>query len=142
MGLTKSELNKRWNLQNPEKARAISLRKRLKDPEKARQAIRDWRKNNYEYYLEKSRQASRKCNFGITQDEFEAMIKVQKNRCAICKEVFWHTPHVDHCHKTGYIRKLLCRQCNHLLGNAKDKIKILQLAIDYLKRREYWKSKS
>jgi hypothetical protein len=58
----------------------------------------------------------------------------QNNRCAICFEVFTKTPHIDHDHETNEFRGLLCRSCNHLLGNARDKILILENAIQYLKR--------
>lgn len=39
---------------------------------------------------------------------------------------------VDHCHKTGKIRKLLCQPCNTLLGMSGDDPIVLQKAIDYL----------
>ena len=41
---------------------------------------------------------------------------------------------VDHCHKTGKIRALLCGQCNTMLGMAQEKKDILQMAIKYLEK--------
>lgn len=43
----------------------------------------------------------------------ESMLRTQKD-CAICHRVFGEKliPEVDHDHKTGKVRKLLCRKCN------------------------------
>lgn len=38
----------------------------------------------------------------------------------------------DHCHNKNIPRGILCRQCNLLLGNAKDEVVILASAINYL----------
>jgi hypothetical protein len=40
--------------------------------------------------------------------------------------------HVDHDHKNGKVRKLLCSNCNRMLGCAKESIEILNNAIQYL----------
>ena len=42
--------------------------------------------------------------------------------------------HVDHDHKTGSIRQLLCVDCNHMLGRSKDNTSILSKAIEYLNK--------
>ena len=86
-----------------------------------------------------------KIKYGLTVDDFTAMIEEQKNSCAICGFEFktkdglyggykerWSKPCVDHCHDSGNIRGLLCFTCNIGLGHFKDSPKILQSAIDYL----------
>jgi hypothetical protein len=81
--------------------------------------------------------------YGITVDEFEAMHAAQNNLCAVCgKPNTSTTKHgerilrleVDRCHKTGKVRALLCNTCNHLLGNARNNVEILQSAISYLEK--------
>lgn len=72
--------------------------------------------------------------YGITIDNFYQMIHDQKNKCAICRQPFTETPHIDHCHKTGKIRGLLCRHCNYGLGNFKDKKQNLTNALKYLEK--------
>lgn len=74
-------------------------------------------------------------NYGITLGEFNALNDAQRGLFAICKG----TPSggylrlsVDHCHKTGVIRGLLCMHCNSLLGYAKDNSDILKTALRYL----------
>lgn len=64
--------------------------------------------------------------FGITIEQYEAMVKAQGNLCAVCKKPEtaksrWHPDKpknlaVDHSHKTGKIRELLCYRCNAALG--------------------------
>jgi hypothetical protein len=54
--------------------------------------------------------------YGITRNEYEALRLKQDNRCAICKRPFEKLPHVDHDHKTGKVRGLLCGDCNRGLG--------------------------
>lgn len=76
-----------------------------------------------------------KKRYGISKDDYAALLVRQHNKCAIC-----HTPEtslkrrlgVDHCHKTGKIRGLLCDKCNSMLGHANDSIEFLQRGIEYL----------
>ena len=67
------------------------------------------------------------------------MLKTQEGVCFICKNPeitkfkgVVNPLSVDHCHKTGKVRSLLCVKCNALLGMADDNLEILQKAIDYL----------
>lgn len=85
---------------------------------------------------------SRKCNllkkYGISIEDYNKLFESQNGCCAICginrlllsKELY-----VDHCHSTGKVRGLLCRECNFMLGYAKDKISILEAGITYLKKQ-------
>lgn len=63
------------------------------------------------------------------------MLEHQGGRCAICLSEPKTTPYaVDHDHKTGAIRGILCMWCNHkLLGGAREKIVLLERAIMYLR---------
>lgn len=73
--------------------------------------------------------------YGITMQDFEKMYKKQNGRCAICRgrlDLERRSPHVDHNHKTGAIRGLLCGRCNTGLGLFKDSIRRLAQAIVYL----------
>ncbi len=85
------------------------------------------------------RMAHLRRSYGITQEQYDEILTAQGGGCAICgtktnpdkrASVFA----IDHCHKTGRIRGLLCSQCNALLGLAKDTPEILELACRYLKR--------
>ena len=87
--------------------------------------------------VHKDRVVNRKLvsKYGITlQDKIELFQK-QKGQCAICPFLFEsvYAAHVDHSHRTGEVRGLLCLSCNHMIGKSKDDIVILQKAIDYLR---------
>jgi hypothetical protein len=77
----------------------------------------------------------RKRLFGVTPEQFDEMLNSQNGRCAICNK-----PHsadkrsfaVDHDHKTGKVRGLLCSRCNLTLGQLEDNIELFQSAIIYL----------
>lgn len=78
-------------------------------------------------------------NHGITIDDYNNMLIEQDNKCAICKSSKSNTKltnvfYIDHDHKTGKVRGLLCNKCNFALGQFNDDISILQNAIKYLKR--------
>ena len=69
--------------------------------------------------------------YGLSIEDYNKMLLLQKNKCAICQSEFIKTPHVDHCHDTGKVRGLLCKVCNVSLGGF-NKPQILKSAIEYL----------
>ncbi len=73
--------------------------------------------------------------YGITPKQHEAILNRQDGRCAICCcSPRTRALAVDHDHRTGLVRGLLCSKCNHdLLGAAHDSVLILQRAAEYLK---------
>ena len=79
--------------------------------------------------------------YGITGPQYDAMVEAQGNRCAICGETPDNGGHpkqrhlaVDHSHKTGQVRSLLCAHCNRGLGHFKDSPSLLDAAKAYLLR--------
>lgn len=71
--------------------------------------------------------------YGITQADYEKLVELQNERCAICK-LNKKPLAIDHCHSTNKVRGLLCRSCNQGLGLMKDEPKLLKAAIKYLER--------
>ncbi len=85
-----------------------------------------------------------KKRFGISIEIYRSIFKEQRERCGICR-----TPilliaikgdagmkgraHVDHCHKTGRIRGLLCSRCNLGIGLFLDSSDRLRRAVAYLR---------
>lgn len=72
-----------------------------------------------------------KRKYNITVEEYNSMMHLQENKCAICGDMSEKLC-VDHDHKTGKVRGLLCSNCNTSLGKFKDSIQILKNAISYL----------
>jgi len=76
--------------------------------------------------------AALRANYGITLNDYNALVIAQGGECKICRRndrSLW----VDHCHDTGKVRGLLCPGCNTGLGSFGDKIEGLEAAINYLK---------
>ena len=74
--------------------------------------------------------------YKIDSNTYENMINKTNNTCCICGakgEDERRSLHIDHCHKTGKIRGLLCESCNLGLGKFKDSEELLKKAIEYLK---------
>jgi len=90
---------------------------------------------------------NKRCNeylkrtYGLTLEEYDQMVAKQKNRCAICgkpesRSIKGAVPRlgIDHNHKTGEIRELLCYSCNLALGYANDDPELLRRMIAYLEK--------
>lgn len=64
-----------------------------------------------------SRNAHLRRTYGITLAERDEMLAQQGGRCAMCRgERHGARWHVDHDHKTGKVRSILCHRCNVNLG--------------------------
>lgn len=79
---------------------------------------RKYRINN----KEKLKEQYLKKNYGIDYIQHDYVLKQQDSKCAICNIKFNNQikslkPHVDHDHKTGAFRGLLCNRCNIELGH-------------------------
>ena len=74
--------------------------------------------------------------FGITLADFNFIFESQRGVCRICGEEneSGKSLALDHCHKSGQIRGLLCHRCNMMLGYARDSTDVLREAISYLNR--------
>jgi hypothetical protein len=71
-----------------------------------------------------------KRQYGITQAERDALVASQGGVCCICLSAV--PEHVDHCHKTGRVRGVLCFSCNAALGQFKDRPDAIRRAAAYV----------
>lgn len=82
---------------------------------------------------EKRQKWQREYLYGLTHEQFEAMLAEQDNKCALCSRSFNEAKiFVDHCHSVGNVRGLLCPACNTALGLIKDDLGWLAKAKKYL----------
>jgi hypothetical protein len=91
--------------------------------EKLVQKSKEWAAKNRDRATLASRKSGLKREFGITIEQYDAMHAAQNGLCKICgqPECFVNRSGkvqrlaVDHCHKTGINRGLLCAKCNHAI---------------------------
>lgn len=99
----------------------------------------EYRKKHYEKNRDRYIANQKAYMYGITVEQYQTMVELQNNRCAICGEHETRmkngrpmTLAVDHDHKTDEVRGLLCQGCNVGLGAFADNLERLQNAISYL----------
>jgi len=74
----------------------------------------------------------------FTPIDYDREYQIQGGCCKVCtlhQTELSRSLRADHDHVTKIFRGILCQSCNHLLGNAKDSVDILQNAINYLSKR-------
>lgn len=76
---------------------------------------------------------SRLNTYGLSDDDYKALLVRSGGSCEICRER--EGAHIDHCHDSGEVRGLLCSQCNHGLGNFQDRVALLNRASEYLLKK-------
>ena len=95
----------------------------------------------------KKRDENLKRVYGIGIEEYNTLLEKQNNCCAICEstdpkgrksgrgggvDVFY----VDHDHKTGNVRGLLCNICNRTMGYVGENSNVLEEMIKYLQKHQ------
>lgn len=96
---------------------------------------KSYREANKEAVAAYKKSYRRLYRYSVTDDQYNEMLEEQKGCCAICGTSLSSKTHIDHNHKTGVVRGLLCSSCNTSLGGFKDSIEVLSKAIEYLKSR-------
>jgi len=138
----KSKYYKEKYAENPRKFIALTSAYHVNHPEVSRKAGKKWEyknkeklklknktryENNKEYFYD----WHLKNKYGISIEDYKEIHKAQDGRCCICEEKTELV--VDHDHKTGKVRGLLCQPCNRSLGFMKENVRSLENAIRYLK---------
>ncbi len=122
--MTTAEKKRAYYLAHREEAKANAKRWAAANPEKRRAIARKAGRKNV-----------RKNRYGISLPVFYAMLQQQGGCCAACSvtlEAESRFTHVDHCHKTGRVRGLLCLHCNAALGYLKDDAQKIKGLLRYL----------
>ncbi|WP_346175633.1 endonuclease VII domain-containing protein [Streptomyces cuspidosporus] len=71
-----------------------------------------------------------KRRYGLTPADLDALVAEQQGVCCICLAA--PAAHVDHCHKTGKVRGVLCFNCNSAIGKLGDDPDVGRRAVAYL----------
>lgn len=118
------EKARRWRALNPERAKVHEQKsnaKRAKDPD----ALRRKRENELRRL------------YGLTPEDYRALVEEQQGRCAICRGAHRGPGlqlHVDHCHDSKRVRGLLCSKCNTAIGLLDDDPARADAVAKYLRR--------
>lgn len=83
----------------------------------------------------KQKDAYLRKNYNITLDQYDELRRHQDYKCGICRADeadFKNGMAVDHCHRTGEVRGLLCWKCNRALGRFEDSVERVQQAAIYV----------
>lgn len=116
----------RWSVRNRAKHYAMCKETIAKKPEQ---------------YAKRHRKYLLKENYGITEKDYADMLILQKGCCAICgtdkPTGKWKVFAIDHDHKTGIVRELLCNECNRGIGLLRDNAELLQKAADYILKHDH-----
>lgn len=133
---------KEWGQKNKEKVVGYKKRYSSNNKEKVILARTRYKKNNPDKIKDieiadrtKNYWRVEKCRYGLSPIEFSEMLVTQKFKCLICEQelsFYMRRPPIDHCHKTGMVRGVLCEQCNSGIGQFKDNPKLLRNAANYL----------
>ena len=89
------------------------------------------------YNLDKQRAYLLKKKYDITSEKYDEMLSEQNHKCYIChihENKLDRSLAVDHCHKTGKVRGLLCGNCNRFLGQINDSIDTAERLLNYLNK--------
>ena len=125
--------SKMYYLANKEKINANCKTRQESKKEAIAVYKKAYRSANKDSIAVKDRIYSVSKKYGISPKDYESMLASQGHRCGICgSQLQEGKSYVDHCHDTGYVRGILCCQCNWLLGYVKDDTQILKNAIRYL----------
>lgn len=140
------KMDARNYLRRKERKKAIVRDYRMRHPEKIAALAKKYREENLDKitayskaycqsHREQAKANRRQWEFGLSQQEYSEMLETQGGKCAICfrhHSEFKSSLAVDHCHKTGIIRMLLCTRCNPMLGYALDNAQTLRNAAAYI----------
>lgn len=126
-------VDKEYNLANRSKIRDRQRKYNKLNPDKQKKRRMKYEKT----HKSKRRMQGILYRHGLSEEAYLSLMASQNNRCAICLKDFSLVEnskniHVDHDHKTGKIRSILCGKCNVALGHVDDNIDILYKMISYL----------
>lgn len=106
---------------------------RSKNRDKVNATARKWYKKNRERNIDSVRRYQLRRKYGFAQELYEVYFFMQCGECAICGRKDRRLV-IDHNHKTGKIRGLLCTRCNLSIGSFEDSQELLLKAVMYLKK--------
>lgn len=116
-----------------------------KNRKKIIKKVVDWQRVNarrrYDLAQPSRRKYKLKSLYGLALEDYLKLLEIQGNVCKICKlSPQKESLCVDHDHKTGAVRGLLCQRCNKAIGSFEDSPTLLKRAAAYIEECAVFKS--
>lgn len=126
-----------WREKNPGYDVEWQRNNRALNPDHWREYYQKWRRDHVESRQLTRRKAHLKAEYLFTMEDFQAMMTAQEGRCLICacSMTVERGPRmvvIDHDHKTGLVRGLLCSNCNRAVGFLNDDPNCMMAAAAYV----------
>jgi DNA-binding transcriptional MerR regulator len=141
----RAEYVQRYYSENDHKVKARSKAWREKYPERYRQTLKNYtdekKAKDPAAYKERARSYALKRKYGITLEQYQQLLEKQNECCAVCERPAKDFPTslaVDHDHKTGRIRGLLCTHCNYRMVAKHTDGNVLRKIADYIEQGTDW----
>lgn len=88
-------------------------------------ACNECRKKKHTYYINNLHYHKHKIIeklYGLTGDQYDALVAQADDKCQACGDIVWSKKnfHVDHDHTDGFIRGIICSNCNFAIGHLKN----------------------
>lgn len=103
--------------------------------ERRNSRLKKWRKNNPDGARQVDRSKHYRRAYGITVEEADRMKSQNDGKCYICNKATTRL-NIDHCHKTGIVRGVLCSACNLFIARINDDPEVAQRMVDYLRHAD------
>lgn len=127
--IKESEYNRQWRLRHPEQYKEIQRKTQ------ERRKAQYYTHGKLQHQARNGKLKARLRLYGLTIPQFNEMMSIQQFKCKCCSDPITECDsHIDHCHKVGHVRAILCKLCNSGLGLFKDDPQRLRLAVIYLEQ--------
>ena len=122
-------------------AHIAAVRKRWRDTSPVHKANRKmkhkaWRDKNIDHVRQYRKENALKRFYGLTPEDVKSRVEKQHGVCAACggPPIDDRPLVVDHDHKTGEVREMLCNSCNLTLGVSREDTDRLRRLVAYLEK--------
>ena len=134
-----TEYQKKWHKEHPGCGNRAARKWQRNNHDRAMEASYAWQDANPEKVFAYNLKSKLMKKYGLSVEDWDSMFKNQNGRCVICgrhQSELKRSLCVDHDHKTGKVRGLLCFNCNMAIGFLDDNKQSLKNAISYLEQQD------